>query len=169
MVYDALHQQVVLFGGALDTQNHIYVGDTWVWDGTTWTQKFPATSPPARELHAMAYDSVNQQVVLFGGLDNLGYRNDTWVWDGTTWTKKNPATSPPVQGFHSMAYDKARQQIVLGGGIGSASGTGISNDTWVWDGTNWSHKTPATNPPEGFDQAVLAYDEARQVTVRFTW
>jgi hypothetical protein len=166
MVYDAKHQQMVLFGGSLDGD---YVGDTWVWDGTTWTQKSPATSPPARELHAMVYDSVNQQVVLFGGYDNVvGYRNDTWIWDGTTWTQMFPAMSPPVQGFHSMAYDKARQQVVIGGGIGP-SGSGIINDTWVWDGINWTQKTPATNPPEGFDQAVLTYDEARQLTVRFTF
>ena len=35
MVYDAARQQMVLFGGATDVQNHIYIGDTWVFDGTT--------------------------------------------------------------------------------------------------------------------------------------
>ena len=31
--------------------------DTWSWNGTEWAQLNPATSPPARTNHAMAYDS----------------------------------------------------------------------------------------------------------------
>src|SRR5207244_2155101 len=61
-----------------------FFNDTWVWDGTTWIQKFPATSPSPRVHAGMAYDKARQQVVLFGGANNpitlvLG---DTWVWDG---------------------------------------------------------------------------------------
>src|SRR5947208_1517520 len=47
MAYDAGREEVVLFGGAGADGTHL--GDTWVWDGTTWTQLFPATSPSARE------------------------------------------------------------------------------------------------------------------------
>src|SRR5438874_3914689 len=68
-------------------------GDTWEWDGTDWIQKTPATSPPPRECHAMAYDSTRERVVLFGGTDGSGFLGDTWEWDGTDWIQKTPATS----------------------------------------------------------------------------
>jgi hypothetical protein len=42
-----------------------------------------------------------------------------------------------------MAYDAARGQVVLFGGY---DGSGYLNDTWVWDGTNWVQKFPATVP-----------------------
>ena len=42
-------------------------GDTWTWDGTTWTQQHPAASPPARYGASMAYDAATRGVVLFGG------------------------------------------------------------------------------------------------------
>jgi len=54
MAYDSTRGQVVLFGG-LDANSKV-LGDTWTWDGTTWTQKSPDTSPPARAGAAMAYD-----------------------------------------------------------------------------------------------------------------
>jgi hypothetical protein len=69
---------VVLFGG---TARHGPLGDTWTWDGSTWTKQAPATSPPAREFASMAYDPATGNLVLFGG-DNAGPRsfNDTWTW-----------------------------------------------------------------------------------------
>jgi len=88
MAFDSVRGQVVLFGGTDETQNLRQVRDTWVWDGTNWTQKFPSTSPPARENHAMAFDPVRGVVVLFGGVGTSGSTmNDTWVWDGLTWTQ----------------------------------------------------------------------------------
>jgi hypothetical protein len=54
MAYDAARGQVVLFGGGNATQ---VFDDTWVWDGTTWTQKAPAHKPLGRSGHAMAYDA----------------------------------------------------------------------------------------------------------------
>jgi hypothetical protein len=69
MTYDSNHGQVVLFGGLASI--YIYpnglLNDTWVWDGSNWTQKFPENSPPARFGQAMVYDSAQGQVVLFGG------------------------------------------------------------------------------------------------------
>jgi pimeloyl-ACP methyl ester carboxylesterase len=79
MAYDAARGQVVLFGG-LDI-NNVLLNDTWVWDGTDWTQKSPANSPTPRAQHEMAYDALRGQVVLFGGWDGSGTPNDTWVWE----------------------------------------------------------------------------------------
>ena len=44
MAYDPATGNMILFGGA---NNSGFFGDTWTWDGTTWTQQSPANSPPA--------------------------------------------------------------------------------------------------------------------------
>src|SRR5262245_20663037 len=45
MDYDAATGNIVLFGGA--TRGGVD-GDTWTFNGTTWTQLSPSTSPAAR-------------------------------------------------------------------------------------------------------------------------
>jgi len=164
MAYDAARGQVVLFGG-YDAGLDVELNDTWVWDGTNWTQKSPANSPSPRSSHAMAYDAARGQVVLFGGWGRYGPLNDTWVWDGTTWTQKSPANSPPSRDVHAMAYDAARGQVVLFGGH-DGNQPGRLNDTWVWDGTTWTRKSPASSPSSRFGHA-MAYDAARGQVVLF--
>jgi len=92
----------------------------WVWDGFNWTKISPTNSPRPRAEHALAYDSANQQVVLFGGSGNLFQGHvafsDTWTWDGSNWTEESPQTSPPSRAYHSMAYDSAHGLAVLFGG-----------------------------------------------------
>ncbi|MBI3663134.1 MAG: hypothetical protein HY234_08815 [Acidobacteria bacterium] len=168
MAYDAARQQVVMFGGAVGDNvfNTVISSDTWVWDGTTWTQRFPANSPSPRLGAAMVYDPVRQQVVLFGGgpgsPESFG---DTWVWDGNNWTQKFPATSPPARSNFGFAFDVARGQAVLYAGRGD--GDTWLNDTWVWDGTNWTQKFPATIPTTPRALHRMAYDASRQQVVLF--
>jgi hypothetical protein len=80
MAYDAATGTVVLFGGVgrVPHGNRV-LADTWTWDGTTWTQQTPATSPPGRDDAAMAYDGAASTVVLFGG-HRHGFLADTWTW-----------------------------------------------------------------------------------------
>ena len=111
MAYDAAREQVVLFGG-VDCSLGNEFNDTWVWDGTTWTQVFPATSPSARE-STMTYDAARGRIVLFGGRVNGIVLNDTWTWDGTTWTEQHPSTVPPVRDNPGLAYDAQRGKVVM--------------------------------------------------------
>jgi hypothetical protein len=85
MAYDAATKSVVLFkdGGS---------GATWTWDGTAWTKRCPAASPPRLSSTgphtAMAYDADAGVVVLFGGSGTNGTTsNVTWTWDGTNWAQ----------------------------------------------------------------------------------
>ena len=115
LAYDAATQQLVLFGGY--GTNGTTLGDTWTWDGTTWTQANPATSPSARDGASEAYDSGKSDLVLFGGQDASHTDvNDTWTWDGTTWTQANPATSPPARSSAALA-ENGNGQVVLFGGV----------------------------------------------------
>jgi hypothetical protein len=160
MAYDANSGQLVLFGGLNNNGNGTsLLGDTWTWNGTTWTQQTPATSPQARFYATMAYDPSSGQVVLFGGetVNSDFYVGDTWTWNGSTWTPQNPATSPPSRGTAAMAYDATSGQLLLFGGDGNGTGFPFLNDTWTWNGTTWTQLSPAASPPPT-GQAVMAYD-----------
>jgi hypothetical protein len=112
-----------------------------------WTLTSPASSPPARAGHAMAYDPVRKQALVFGGYDDAGYLNDTWTWDGSTWTKQAPATSPAPRAGSGIAFDRVTRQLVMFGGF---TGSGYLGDTWTWDGStsSWTRRNTATRPPK---------------------
>jgi hypothetical protein len=154
--------KVVLFGG--DGISGL-LNDTWEWDGINWTQKFPVASPPARGYHALAYDIAHGVVVLFGGWGGSSDLGDTWTWDGKTWTQKFPSASPPARDYHALAYDSARGKVVLFGGHISSSPYRV-NDTWEWDGSNWTQKLPVASPPKREGHA-LAFDGTRGKAVLF--
>src|SRR5271166_3098599 len=96
MATDPATGTVVLFGGQNDARNPTSsgLGDTWVWNGATWTEAHPAVSPSPRWDATMAYDPKARTLVLFGGQSFRRIYGDTWTWDGTTWTEQHPLTSP---------------------------------------------------------------------------
>lgn len=84
LAHDALRRRVVFFGGSTIHGNSPMFNDTWEWDGTAWTERMPPLAPPARRLHAAAFDPVRRAVMLFGGEGTGSTRfADTWAWDGT--------------------------------------------------------------------------------------
>jgi uncharacterized protein (TIGR03437 family) len=172
MAYDSAHGQVVLFGGSSGSAT-VVLNDTWVWDGSNWTQKSPQASPPSRSGLAMAYDSVHNQVVLFGGTipPLVKVFGDTWTWDGANWTQESPQTLPSPRIYSAMAYDSAHDQVVLFGGFeyrtnGATYEIDFLNDTWLWDGSNWTQASPQTSP-SGRDGIAMAYDSAHSQVVLF--
>lgn len=164
MVYDAATGQVVMFGGSVGGS----IGnETWVWDGSNWTQEFALSSPAARTVEIMAYDSTSQTVVLFGGAgigDNS--LNDTWLWDGTNWTQRSPLASPTTPRWNgAMEDDPLQGGALLFGGTGSG-GSPNFGDTWLWNGTSWSQAVPSSSPSPR--AAVgLAYDSMHRQLVLF--
>ena len=155
LAYDAATRQVVMFGGY---DGYTIFGDTWMWDGTAWTQQHPANAPAPRYGFGMAYDAARKQVVLFGGST---YTSDTWTWEGSTWTEQHPAHSPPGGSPLSLAYDVATQQIVLW-----VVDSQIRGQTWTWDGVDWTQQLTRTTPP-WWDSYRMAYDGATQQVVLF--
>ncbi|MFO0839521.1 MAG: kelch repeat-containing protein [Phycisphaerae bacterium] len=164
--YDSAHQNVVIVGGW--GGGFSYYGDTWLWDGSAWTNPQPSASPPPRAFHACAYDASRGRVVLFGGLLNSTsgstYYDDTWEWDGTAWEFTTPLTRPPARAYHAMAYDADRHRVVLFGGFEFSAGT--FSDTWEWDGNDWTQITP-TQAPSLRQNHAMTFDAARHETVLF--
>jgi len=131
VAYDPITKTVVLFSGdngAGDCCN-VYYDDTWTWDGVTWTQQFPATSPSARAAHSMAYDASLGQVVMFGGFSVPGQGlNDTWAWSGKTWTRLK-ATQPTGLWATPMDFDPLSGGLFFFGG--QLTGDIVTNNTWL--------------------------------------
>ncbi len=119
------------------------LGDTWVYDGTTWTQMQPAHAPsPRRGAVAAALDG---KIVLFGG-DTIPPTygdwvsvDETWVWDGSDWTQETPAEAPDARSFAGMAT--VGDQVVLFGGGTFGGSYGDPAGTWTWNGTAWTEHT----------------------------
>ncbi len=188
IAYDPATKQVVMFGGISSLgKNTPMLSDTWTWDGTDWTQQHPATSPPARDDAALAYDATTNQLVMFGGGSNkppIGGLvppsfNDTWVWTGSNWVQQHPITAPLPVLSPTLAYDAAQHQLILFGGL-YANATPMRkelNDTWQWTGSNWVQLHPQ-NSPKLFDmlngqqilygQPNMVYDpQDRQIFLLF--
>jgi hypothetical protein len=152
---DHAHGNAVLFGGVNLIGNPEFA-DTYLWNGSAWTQATPATKPSARDSLAMA-DLPGGRVVLFGGQTSSQLVGDTWTWDGATWHASTPANPPPPRMLHAMAYDFRHQVVVMTGGAEMGGGT-PPGDTWTWDGAAW---TPVPSATLSRDGHVMAYDAAR--------
>ncbi|HEX6943848.1 MAG TPA: kelch repeat-containing protein [Gemmatimonadaceae bacterium] len=142
MVFDSKRNRVVLFGGAGSGgpgQPPPQFGDTWEFDGTTWTEK-RVSGPGPRGAAGATFDSKRGVVVIFGGAGPQGFFGDTWSWDGSNW-KKLSDTGPEPRAMGYLAYDKARDRIVLFGGR-KGWPDGDLNDTWEWDGSKWTRIGP---------------------------
>ena len=163
MAYDARRREFVLFGGS---RADVAIAETWVFDGEAWTQRTPATSPPARAGHTLVYDAARGVTVLFGGINGVppsGLLADTWTWDGTTWTKQATTSAPSPRRDMAATYDPDHENIVLFGGN---TGVSIPNgETWLWDGQTWTQQ-PVAGPNPRFTSAI-AWDAARRRAVLF--
>jgi hypothetical protein len=168
MAYDSATKTVVLFGGRSNNCGYTcpFLNDTWTWNGSTWTRQHPTASPPARGEASMRYDAATKTTVLFGGVADGRPLNDTWTWNGSTWTQQHPATSPPARELPAMAYDYAARTVVLFSGLSPLPPEHVLDDTWTWNGTNWTQQHPATSPPARY-QADMAYDGATRTMVLF--
>jgi hypothetical protein len=163
MAYDTARGRLVLFGGEYA---NVELGDTWEWDGSTWTQA-AASGPAPRTNAAMAYDAARGEVVLFGGTNATGcvegagiYCDDTWAWDGAEW-QTVATTGPTARAQHMMAYDPVRARVVLFGGLTPT----YQSDTWEWNGTTWGSITAGT--PTARASAAMAWDGSRNAVVLF--
>ncbi len=166
MAYDLDRARVVLFGG---TNSVPVVGDTWEWDGANLAWCFrTGEGAPSRSGHAMAYDAGRGETVLFGGWVSVNRRSDeTWAWDGSAWAQRSPVHKPSARCSHALTYDSRRAVLVLfGGATGSPFDPVLSNETWEWDGHDWTQRYPRVSPSARSGHAT-AYNPTTGVTVLF--
>jgi len=162
MAYDAVREEVVLFGG--QTENGHPLGDTWTWDGAEWTLESPENSPSPRSGAGLAFHKASGQMILVGGHTQDGVETETWAWDGSTWKELTPATPAPAVSNPSIAYDSEREVVFLFGGMALNGDT--VNSTWAWNGTTWSDLAPVSSPPPRWG-GPMAYDPENEQMVLF--
>jgi hypothetical protein len=132
LAYDPITRTVVLFGGDNGGGDccNIYYNDTWTWNGLTWTQQSPATSPPGRTEHSLAYDAGLGQVIVHGGYFDPGNGlTDTWAWSGRKWTQLNLSNEPGGRWGSGMDFDPLSDGLLLFGG--EVTGDPFTNQTWL--------------------------------------
>ncbi|MBL9076908.1 MAG: hypothetical protein JNL08_05360 [Planctomycetes bacterium] len=133
MAYLYTQGVMVLFGG--EDPSSTAIGDTWLYDGTTWTQFVGSgPQPPARVAARMVPVLSRGVVMLSGGLDPVTMQifNDTWEFDGTTWREVTGVYAgmyPPRHDF-AMAHDIVRDRVVAFGG--EIQNGGLRSDTWEY-------------------------------------
>lgn len=147
------------FGGPSGNQ-------TWEFNGSTWTQRFPTNSPGGLALMGAAYDGARDRMVVYGGVANSQFpiaEARTWEYNGIDWTEKFPANSPGPLERPAMCFHAGIGKVVLFGGIDPQ--TGGTDDTWSFDGTNWA-VIPVSGPrPVARTAAKMVYDSNRGVCV----
>jgi hypothetical protein len=130
MAADARRARVVLFGGGLFTGSNpvLATGDTWEWDGVTWTQRQPAVAPPPRSRHSLAFDRTRNVTVLCGGWNGSRELREVWEWDGASWSG-GMQPLPEVRDCHLVHHDGSGRMLLLAPVFGG--GVQIANDLWL--------------------------------------
>jgi hypothetical protein len=146
---------------------------------SNWTDITPPNGsavPEARQLAAMAYDPVDQYVVLFGGgnVNPTGQYNDTWTFVNGTWTGLSTPVAPAIRRSATFGWDAADGYLLLFGGLnpgGSLSSSNEYQDTWSFLHGIWTDRTAssinANNTPSARWNAQMAYDPGRSAVILF--
>jgi fructose-specific component phosphotransferase system IIB-like protein len=186
-IYDPVSGDMAIFGGDSSlpktfTDDHVYiltnanglVSGAWTQDG------------PAPRYHTSAgYDTVTDQMMVFGGEAATGPLNDVWSSPGITaagqtvtttpykWIQVFPTgTAPSARYGHSGAYDGASNHLIVFGG--GSSSTTCFNDYWLLDGANsasgtpsWVQMTASGTPPSARLNQTTIYDSATNNLIIF--
>ena len=89
ITYESATNRVVVYGG-YTTAGAFSYGDTWAWNGESWSQLMASSPPGIRDSFEMTYDVGRARSVVFGG-----YWSDVWEIVGSTWTYITTTDGPP--------------------------------------------------------------------------
>lgn len=140
--------------------------------GSTWTQG----GPVARFEQSMIFDSVTQQMVIFGGQETSNSVNLKDVWLASTsltgsqpltYTQLLPTGNGPSARFgHVATYDQSSNRMTVFGGGEGLPGP-CANDVWILDGANgqsgtatWLSVSPTGTAPSARVHPTGVYDAA---------
>lgn len=131
----------------------------------------PEPLPGVRNGHALFYDAVRREVILFGGADHTRVRGDTWSWQGSSW-RLLTEVGPSPRTFPASASDPDSGTGFLFGGNRVLFGTDASRDTfladlWTWQDTRWTRQPSAGPAPAARAEAAMTYDTRRRRLVLF--
>ncbi len=172
MATDTLRGRILLFGGTASNPSpeapNVTSGETWMFDGTTWT-RLRGPSPPSRRSAFMAYDAIRDEFMLFGGTQIVGSQqlrlDDTWIFDASGWHERSVAQRPGARESGAAVFDEARGVVLIFGGR-EPSGRQL-DELWSWNGQAWAKLTPTGPRPTRRAFHSFAYEPLREVSVLF--
>lgn len=159
LTYDRARDRIILYGGSRLKEDGITLEslfDTWIFDGTNWTQVEDDTPKVVKPL--LAYDIAANQTYMVGlnedGTQKLMYRFD---FDGGAWESITPTAMPACINEGHLIYRAHTQKLVFMGGV-CTTNTPNAEEVFEYDRTanTWTKlKVNAYN--RGLAQAVT-YD-----------
>gem|GEM_PF-2274844 len=161
MGYDSSNQDTWVFGGQGGSNQ------TYRFDGNGWALFGSTGAPTGYRFNQMVYFSKNDYMVLYGGntcCPNLN-PEETWIFEEGEWSKIETATLPMGRQYYAMAYDPVNEVAVMQGGYHDVEGEfAFLNDTWIFDGSDWSN--PGAKNGDGENPSCyshgMAYDEQNE-------
>jgi galactose oxidase-like protein len=87
------------------------------------------------------------------------------------WTPRSPTHVPPKRMYAAMAQFGSGASVVMFGGLnlgppGVFTQFNVLDDTWTWNGTDWTQQSPPFSPPARYG-ATMAYDPVNGVAILF--
>jgi len=167
--YDATRDRIVLFGGTHQTYStdgrtltETPLHDTWEFNGTNWTQILadgPAVTKPMLE-----YDPVRKQTIMIGYDSKIATVMYAWDPAASKWNQLTPALLPACANEGAMTWQSSNNTILFTGA--ACADSAITEDTYEWDGTNWTKIELGLFVGRYFGEA-MTFDPERQVAVLF--
>jgi Galactose oxidase, central domain len=158
VAYHPPTDSLIYFTGGLTAAYHV--------QRRRWTDLRPAQSPPPVLAGSLAYDSLHDEIVLFGGghvaeqgTDGriVGY-TDTWSYRfrENRWFPMALESQPPPRMNTRLVCDTKNQQLVLFGGDAQSH---YLADTWILDlKTRTWHQSKAASGPKARAGHFTVYD-----------
>jgi hypothetical protein len=141
--------------------------------------------PSARDSHTAVYDSANNRMIVFGGLEfsyagTESFFNDVWVLSNANgqgipvWTQLSPSGTPPApRCCQTAVYDAANNRMIVFGGLGS-DGEQLFSDLWVLTNANglggtpaWIQLTPTGTLTADVELSSAVYDPVNNIMTLF--
>lgn len=177
--FDPSRGRFVLFGGLIDSGDTLLAGDTWEWDGQSWTSVATPHRPDPRVFGKLTYDAARNRVLLYGG-DGVQSNCDggaqsfctaTWAYDGHDWTLLT-TDGPPITSLlpAGLSYVPDNGSLMFFGGWSGTLAGGYSwtsvpvnafDGAWHTRGTTTTCSCAAAGSCSSSDG--LVYDIARRV------
>lgn len=110
-----------------------------------WKQLAVENAPAPRYDHALALDTDQQRLILFGGRDGGQVLGDTWIYDlkANQWREVKGA-GPSARFGLASAYGPSRKAVYIFGGQNQE----FYNDTWMFDTLTETWSEIQTNDPK---------------------
>jgi len=113
--------EMIVWGG-YDTE-FLNTGGVYDLAGNSWTATSTGTNvPAARNWHSAVWDTVNSQMIIWGGVCDAGNLNTGGKYDPDTdsWTSTSTVNAPSGRGTHVAVW--AEDRMIIWGGTHAAGG-----------------------------------------------